>query len=243
MSNTTANTKKYKLMVETDLSKNLATQVLIEGVDNKAKLARFNALGIETDVENKNGRFYPYEMMVPVVEAYIRDRMQKGRIRSYGELGHPEGVEINIPLASHVLEELKWDGKNCFCVGRCLDTPNGRIANTILQDGDLALGVSTRGLGALDENTRISRARNADVVGEFNLVAIDIVADPSAPQGWIRGICENRQYIIDDGNYQPLVEAYDRLDEALASLPKKDLNEFLSKNLKKFFKDLGKKRL
>lgn len=231
--------KKLKLIVENGFESHSISDVIYEETKDghKKKLAKFKALGIETDVENRNGRFYPYQMMVPVVEKYIADRMQRGQIRSYGELGHPEGVEINLNRISHYLESLTWEGKNCICTAQLLDTDFGRIADTILQAG-LQLGVSTRGLGALDENANPRRFNGADVVGEFNLVAIDIVADPSAPQGWIRGICENRQYIIDDGNYQPLIEGYENLDKALASIPKKDVDAFLKEKLQQFFEDI-----
>lgn len=233
--------KKLKLIVENGFeSHNISDIILEESKDGlKRKLAKFKALGIETDIENRNGRYYPYRMMVPVVEKYIADRMQHGKVRSYGELGHPEGVEINLNRISHYLESLIWEGKNCYCQAQLLDTEFGRIADTILKEG-LQLGVSTRGLGALDENVKTSKTNGADVVGEFNLVAIDIVADPSAPQGWIKGICENRQYILDAGNYQPLIEGYENLDKALASLPKKDVNTYLAEKLSKFFKDIRK---
>jgi len=233
-------TKKLKLIVENNLEAHSISQVtLTENKEGKQRLAKFKALGVETDVQNRNGRYYPYQMMVPVIEKYIADRMKPGAIRSYGELGHPEGVEINLNRISHYLESLVWEGKNCFCEAQLINTEFGRIADTILKEG-LQLGVSTRGLGALDENVKNPRFNDIDVVGEFNLVAIDIVADPSAPQGWIKGICENRQYIIDDGNYQPLIEGYENLDKALSSLPKKDVDAYFAEKLAKFFKDIRK---
>lgn len=234
-------TKKLKLIVENGFESHSISDVIItESKDGlKKKLAKFKALGIETNVKNRNGRMYPHAMMVPVVQKYIEDRMKHGSIRSYGELGHPEGVEINLNRISHYLESLQWEGSNCYCTAQLLDTDFGRIADTILKEG-LQLGVSTRGLGALDEDVNPSKVNGAEVVGEFNLVAIDIVADPSAPRGWIKGICENRQYIIDDGNYQPLLEGYENLDEALKNLPKKDVNDYLSKKLAKFFEDIRK---
>lgn len=232
--------KKLKLIVENNFPSHGISEVITEQTkEGKTKLSKFKALGIETNVTNRNGRFYPYQMMVPVVEKYIADRMQHGQIRSFGELGHPEGVEINLHRVSHYLESLNWEGNNCYCSAQLIDTEYGRLANTILQQG-LQLGVSTRGLGALDEDIKLPKANNADVVGEFNLVAIDIVADPSAPQGWIKGIYENRQYIIDSGNYEPLIEAYANLDKALETLPKKELNSYLSEKLNLFFKDLKK---
>ncbi len=230
-------TKKYKLITES----NTIQKVLLEETkDGKAKMAKFRALAIETDIQNKNGRLYPYQMMVPVVQNYIRDRMKGGKFRSYGELGHPEGVEINPERVSHYLESLEWEGKNCWCNAQVMDTPMGRIANTFLQDDKLEVGVSTRGLGALDEDVHLPKAPEADVVGEFNLVALDIVIDPSAPHGFVKGIYESRQYIIEDGSYQPLVEAYENLDKVLSSMPKKDVDKYLSECLIGFFKNVRK---
>lgn len=202
----------------------------------KSLLARFEALLIQAEIENRNGRNYPKRVMVPVVEKYIRDRVVAGAYRSYGELGHPEGVEINLDRVSHIVTEMHWEANNVL--GRCqlLDTANGRIADTILKS-NCKLGVSTRGMGALDEEY----SGPGDKVVEFDLVAIDIVADPSAPQGWVRGICENKNYIIDSGKYQMIqARAYENLEKTLQTMPRKEVDTFLVEALSKFFKDFNK---
>jgi hypothetical protein len=211
-------------------------KIFTEENNGKPSLARFEAKLIQTEVENRNGRNYPKPVMVPVVEKYIRDRVVPGAYRSYGELGHPEGVEINLDRVSHIITEMRWEGNDV--VGKCqlLDTANGRIADTILKS-NCKLGVSTRGMGALDE----SYGGPGEKVVEFDLVAIDIVADPSAPQGWVRGICENKNYIVESGKYQEIQEnAYKNLEKSLATLPKKEVDKFLVEALKKFFKDFNK---
>jgi hypothetical protein len=205
-------------------------------VGEKPSLAKFEARLIQTEIDNRNGRNYPKRVMVPVVEKYVRDRIVPGAYRSYGELGHPEGVEINLDRVSHIITEMRWEGNDVLGKSQLLDTANGRIADTILRS-NCKLGVSTRGMGALDEEF----SGPGDKVVEFDLVAIDIVADPSAPQGWVRGICENRQYIIDDGRYQAVqAKAYENLDKTLSSLPKKEVDKYLTEALKKFFKEFHK---
>ena len=202
----------------------------------KAALARFEALLIQAEIENRNGRRYPKRVMIPVVEKYIRDRVVAGAYRSFGELGHPEGVEINLDRVSHIVTEMHWEGNNVLGKCQLLDTANGRIADTILKSS-CKLGVSTRGMGALDEEY----SGPGDKVVEFDLVAIDIVADPSAPQGWVRGICENKNYIIDSGQYQMVQEkAYENLEKTLSSMPRKEVDTFLVEALSKFFKDFNK---
>jgi hypothetical protein len=207
-----------------------------ETAGGKMGLAKFEARLIQTEIENRNGRNYPKSVMVPVVEKYIKDRVIPGAYRSYGELGHPEGVEINLDRVSHYVAEMRWEGNDVLGKCQLLDTANGRIANTIL-NSNCKLGVSTRGMGALDE----SYNGPGDKVVEFDLVAIDIVADPSAPQGWVRGICESRNYIIDSGKYQEVqARAYENLDKTLSYLPKKEVNAYLTEALTKFFKDFNK---
>ena len=202
----------------------------------KALLARFEALLIQAEIENRNGRSYPKRVMLLVVEKYIRERVVAGAYRSYGELGHPEGVEINLDRVSHIVTEMHWEGNNVLGKCQLLDTANGRIADTILKS-NCKLGVSTRGMGALDEEY----SGPGDKVVEFDLVAIDIVADPSAPQGWVRGICENKNYIIDSGKYQMIQEkAYENLEKTLSSMPRKEVDTFLVEALSKFFKDFNK---
>lgn len=203
----------------------------------KPKMTKFEARLIQTEVQNRNGRNYPKGVMVPVVEKYVRDRVTcPGGWRSYGELGHPEGVEINLDRVSHVITEMHWENNDVLGQCQLLDTANGRIADTILKSG-CKLGVSTRGMGALDE----SYGGPGDKVVEFDLVAVDIVADPSAPQGWVRGICESRNYIIDGGAYQEVqAMAYENLDKTLSNMPKKEVDKFLTEALTKFFKDFNK---
>lgn len=217
---------------------------LCENADgSKDKMPMIKGPMIETESVNRNGRVYPKDMMLKSVEQYIQDRMQEGRLRSYGELGHPEGVEINLHRWSHYITNLEWNGNLVVGSAQLVDTEYGRIAETVLRNG-LQLGVSSRGLGALDEYQPVMReGKEGKMVTEYELVAIDIVADPSAPKGFVQGIMESKEYIISGGHYTEMSvrrseQAYDNLQEALKTIPKKDRDEYMLKKLSEFLKNL-----
>jgi hypothetical protein len=195
---------------------------------------------IECETKNRNGRIYPKPLMERVVQKYVQDRMQGPKFRSFGELGHPQGVEINPDRICHYITEMRWDGNIVTGKSKVLPTPMGKTVETILL-ADGQLGVSTRGLGSLDETFR----GDGDLVNEFDLMAVDVVVDPSAPQGWINGICENKQYIIKGNSYvcpeQQLKaeKAFKSLEEAFKSLPKKDVEAYKLKKIKDFLQNLA----
>ena len=198
---------------------------------------RIEGIFIQTEVQNRNGRVYDQSKMQEAVDRYVKDRMPPGaKFRSFGELGHPEGVEINLHRVSHYIESLQWQGPNIIGVAKIIDTEYGRIADTILREG-LQLGVSSRGLGEL------SQAQGQNRVIEFELIAVDIVADPSAPEGFVEGILEGKEYVIEGGKYTEIsmarsVRAYEMLEKQLKTLPPKDKNDYLKQSLKDFFKNL-----
>lgn len=191
---------------------------------------------IETNSTNRNGRVYPKQMMEICVEKYKKERMQPGKIRSYGELGHPEGVEINLHRWSHFITEMAWQDNLVIGKAQLVDTEYGRIAETVLRNG-LQLGVSTRGLGSLDESN------DQKLVNEYEMIAVDIVADPSAPKGFVEGIMESKEYILAGGQYTEISlkngeKAYKMLENALKQMPKKEVDEFLVQKIEKFIKSL-----
>lgn len=198
---------------------------------------RIEGIFIQTELENRNGRIYEKAKMEEAMSRYVEDRMKSGsKYRSFGELGHPEGVEINLHRVSHYIESLRWQGNDVIGVAKIIDTEYGRIADTILREG-LQLGVSSRGLGELDQTSGSNR------VVEFELIAVDIVADPSAPQGFVEGILEGKEYIIEGGKYTEIsmtrsVHAFEMLEKELKTLPARDKNDYLRNSLKNFFKNL-----
>lgn len=211
---------------------------LVENTDPKAPKKMPCIIGpmIETDSTNRNGRVYPRAMMEACVQKYMTERMQPGKLRSYGELGHPEGVEINLHRWSHFITDLNWQNNLVVGKAQLVDTEYGRIAETVLRNG-LQLGVSSRGLGSLDESN------GGKLVNEYELIAVDIVADPSAPKGFVEGIMESKEYVISGGAYteasmERSVKAYENLKKELANMPKKDVDNFVLGKIDNFLRNL-----
>ena len=218
----------------------------------KKKVTEIVGPFIQCDVQNRNGRIYPKDLMTQSVQKYVDDRMKGPKLRTFGELGHPEGVELNLHRVSHLVTELNWDGNNVIGRAKIIDTEYGRIAETILR-ADGQLGVSSRGLGALNQPTQTNSSmyeasklkfgENANIVTEYELLAIDIVADPSAPQGFVNGILESKDYIIAGGEYtesslRNSQKAYQNLENSLRTLPKKDVQKYLVEQIEKFLKTI-----
>lgn len=223
-----------KLIVESKYNESQQLDYIIERAKDPSKPSVYMIEGpfVQCNIANRNGRVYPLELMVESVENYIKDRLDQTKgIRSYGELGHPDGVEINPDRVSHYTTELRWTGNDCMGKAKILDTPNGRIVKTIL-DEKLKLATSTRGLGSLSENNNT----DAKIVDSYEMIASDIVIDPSAPQGFVNGILENKEFIIknDENGCKRIVECYDRLENAVADLPKHDQKDFYLRELTKF---------
>jgi len=147
---------------------------------------------LQAEIENRNGRKYPFRTLQREVAKYDENHIQKGR--ALGELGHPDGPSINLDKVSHKIESLKENGTNFIGRAKILDTPNGRIAKSLLDEG-VKLGVSSRGMGSLRKES------NCNIVqDDFMLAtAADIVADPSAPDAFVDGIMEGKEWVWDNG--------------------------------------------
>ena len=141
-------------------------------------------------VPNRNGRIYPMNVLEREVGRYVQDAVSQNR--ALGELNHPEGPNINLDRVSHIITELKRDGNYYMGKAKILETPNGKIVQNLLSEG-VKIGVSTRGMGSLVEKNGIM-----EVQDDFRLsTAADIVADPSAPKAFVRGVMEGREWIFD----------------------------------------------
>jgi hypothetical protein len=150
---------------------------------------------LQADITNRNGRMYPKEIMQKEVLRYTKENIDKKR--AYGELGHPDGPTINLDRVSHMIVGLKEDGNNFIGKAKILDTPMGRIVRELIDEG-ANLGVSSRGLGSLKEKNGIN-----EVQDDFMLAtAADIVADPSAPDAYVQGIMEGKEWVFVDGIFQ-----------------------------------------
>jgi hypothetical protein len=150
---------------------------------------------LQSNLKNRNGRMYPKEVMQKEVARYTKESIEKKR--AYGELGHPDGPTVNLDRVSHMIVGLKEEGDNYIGRAKILDTPMGRIVKELIDEG-ASLGVSSRGLGSLKERNGIN-----EVQEDFMLAtAADIVADPSAPDAYVQGIMENKEWTFVNGIWQ-----------------------------------------
>ena len=180
---------------------------------------------LQAEKANKNGRIYPMQIMEKEVNRYMKDVV--GNNRAYGELGHPHGPQINLDRVSHMITELKRDGNNFIGKARITDTPMGNIARGLLKSG-ANLGVSSRGMGSLSPR----KDGIMEVKNDFHLAtAADIVADPSAPDAFVKGIMENVEWIYDSAKDTWREE---RLDMIKKSVHKMSLNQIDEKKLSIF---------
>ena len=167
-------------------------EVLTESKNGKKSLF-IKGPFLQAEKVNRNGRMYPMGIMEREVERYSKDYVQKGR--ALGELGHPDGPTVNLDRVSHKITELYKDGNNFIGKAQILSTPMGKIAESLLKDG-VTLGVSSRGIGSLRE----TKNGYKEVGEDFMLAtAADIVADPSAPDAFVQGIMEGKEWIWDGG--------------------------------------------
>lgn len=147
---------------------------------------------LQAEQKNRNGRIYPMETMKKEVNRYNRQYVQTNR--AFGELGHPDGPTINLERVSHMIKELYEDGNNFIGKAKVMDTPYGKIVKNLIDEG-AKLGVSSRGMGSLK-----TQSGSQVVQDDFHLAtAADIVADPSAPQAFVEGIMEGKEWIWDNG--------------------------------------------
>ena len=169
------------------------TQVEFLSEEKDGKRSHFiEGIFLQAELQNKNGRKYPFNTLQREVAKYDENHIRKGR--ALGELGHPDGPSINLDRVSHKIESLKEDGNNFIGRAKILDTPMGNIAKNLLDEG-VRLGVSSRGMGSLKKES------NCNIVqDDFMLAtAADIVADPSAPDAFVDGIMEGKEWVWDNG--------------------------------------------
>jgi len=177
-----------KLMCE--INENL--ECLTEENESGDKNYFIKGVFMQGNMENRNKRFYPMEVLQKEVMRYQKEYID--RKRAFGELGHPNGPTINLDRVSHMITELKQDGNNFVGKAKIMDTPMGNIVKNLIKEG-ATIGVSSRGMGSLKPN----RSGIAEVQNDFYLAtAADIVADPSAPDAFVQGIMEGVDFWFDD---------------------------------------------
>ena len=199
------------------------TDYLIEQ-DEKSGNKNYKIKGIfmQADIKNRNGRIYPMEILQKEVKRYNKEYINEKR--AFGELGHPDGPTVNLERASHMITALYPDGKNFIGEAKILSTPMGEIVKNLMDEG-AKLGVSSRGMGSLNQKNGANYVRN-----DFYLAtAADIVADPSAPNAFVEGIMEGKDWVWNNGTLveAELVRMKDRIERRTKSKhAKEDALEF-----------------
>ena len=160
--------------------------------DNGKKNYKIRGIFMQADVKNRNGRVYPFYVLAKEVTKYNKNFIKENR--AFGELGHPDGPTVNLERVSHMITDLHPDGKNFIGEAKIMSTPMGEIVKNLMDEG-AKLGVSSRGMGSLDQRKGANYVRD-----DFYLAtAADIVADPSAPNAFVEGIMEGKEWIWDNG--------------------------------------------
>ena len=178
-------------------------EYITEEVNGK-KNYKIKGIFLQSDLKNRNGRVYPKQVLEQEVSRYNREFINKKR--AFGELGHPDGPTVNLERVSHMITSLTPDGKNFVGEAKIMDTPYGKIVKGLIDEG-AQLGVSSRGMGSI-----IQRNGANYVKDDFYLAtAADIVADPSAPDAFVEGIMESKEWVWDNGKLvEKDIEAWKR---------------------------------
>lgn len=168
---------------------------LVEAPVGKEKNYFIEGVFLQAEMKNRNGRSYPLEIMQKEVARYTSEYINKNR--AYGELGHPDTPSINLDRVSHMIKELRLEGNNFVGKAKIMDTPYGKIVKSLIDEG-ANLGVSSRGMGSLKTTSDGTQV----VQDDFMLAtAADIVADPSAPDAFVRGVMEGKEWVFVDGKF------------------------------------------
>ena len=202
-------------------------EYLVEETNGK-KNYKIKGVFLQSDIKNRNGRIYENDILQKEVKRYNQEFINKKR--AFGELGHPDGPTVNLERVSHMITKLSPEGKNFIGEAKIMDTPYGKIVKGLIDEG-AQLGVSSRGMGSLVQKN------GANYVGKdfYLATAADIVADPSAPDAFVEGIMENKEWVWDNGviKAQDIEEYKEHIKEAkrlkLAEAKVKVFKNFIEK--------------
>jgi hypothetical protein len=203
-------------------------EVLTESNTKGGKDYKIKGVFMQADIKNRNGRVYPVATLGKEVQRYTTEYINKRR--AFGELGHPDGPTVNLERVSHMITSLKPEGKNFVGEAKIMDTPYGKIVKNLIDEG-AQLGVSSRGMGSIQSSSQ------GNVVGKdfYLATAADIVADPSAPDAFVEGIMEGKEWVWDNGvlksktveEYKSEIERARRTE--LTEVKSKIFKDFISK--------------
>lgn len=206
-------------------------EVITERNERGVKSHFIEGIFMQSEQRNRNGRIYPKNVMEKAVEKYVTEQVMTKR--AVGELNHPEGPSINLDKVSHLIEKLEWKNNDVMGKARILDTPNGQIVKGLL-DGGVRLGVSTRGMGSLEERNGVMYVKD-----DFMLSTVDIVQDPSAPTAFVNGIMEGVEWVWNNGVIQPQV--IEKMETEIKKAPRSALYETQVREFKNFLSLLKQK--
>lgn len=208
-------------------------KVVKESADGSPKNYYIEGVFMQSEIKNRNGRMYPQEMLSKEIDRYIKEYVEKKR--AFGELGHPDGPTINLDRVSHMIMELKCEGNNFYGKAKILDTPNGKIVKALIDEG-ASLGVSSRGMGSIS-----TEGRDVQIVQDdfYLATAADIVADPSAPDAFVNGIMEGKEWVWQNGILRE--REISEIKKSIVAAPKKKIKEVSVKAFEQFLKKLERK--
>ena len=158
---------------------------------NGEKQYHIDGVFMQAEQKNRNGRVYPSKTLMNEVKRYNNEYVKSSR--AMGELGHPDGPQLNLERVSHLIKELRIDGNDVYGRAKILDTPYGKIVKDLIKEG-VKIGDSSRGMGSLKQVNGVN-----EVQEDFSLSAVDIVADPSAPDAYVQGIMEGKEWVWENG--------------------------------------------
>lgn len=203
-------------------------QYICEGTAGGAQSHFIEGVFMQAEKKNRNGRVYPKEILMREAKRYENEFVSTSR--AMGELGHPDGPTVNLDRVSHLITNLRFEGNNIYGKAKLLDTPTGNIAKSLVKEG-VRLGVSTRGMGSLEAKNGVNFVKE-----DFMLAAVDIVADPSAPDAFVNGIMESKSWVWDNGILREV--DIQRAKEIIEKTPRRDLAEAKLQVWKKFIRSL-----
>ena len=184
-------------------------ECIVEAKENGEKNYVIEGVFAQADQKNRNGRIYPKPIMEKAVNTYVENQVSKKR--AVGELNHPEGPTVNLDKVSHFITDLKLEGNNVIGKAQILDTPMGKIVKGLLEGG-VQLGVSTRGMGSLEQRNGVMYVKE-----DFILSTVDIVQDPSAPDAFVNGIMEGVDWVWNNGILEP--QAIEEIETEIKTAP------------------------
>ncbi len=199
-------------------------QCIVEKQEDGSKNHFIEGVFMQAESKNRNGRIYPKAIMEVAVDKYVTEQVSQNR--AVGELNHPEGPTVNLDKVSHKITELSWKGNDVVGKAQVLDTPMGNIVKGLLEGG-VQLGVSTRGMGSLEEKNGIMFVKD-----DFVLNTVDIVQDPSAPTAFVNGIMEGVEWVWNNGVIESQV--IEQMETEIKKAPRADLYEVQTREFKNF---------